>query len=207
VGSRASLPIKLPKGCARVDVIAGAPLGPVSAAIWDADGKLIAESGGALRATLYACGPAREARLDVESRGRVGPFGVDLRHWAEPSEAFMKHPVAASRLLERVIGAAEDSPDAARRANGIELTPQRLHTSSFVVPANGCTEVLAALDEGGSGLEARLVDEASGEDVLGRGRFVASQRICAGNTPRKARLELRLDSGPSKALVLVREAR
>lgn len=207
VGSRSSLPIKLPKGCTRVDVIAGAPLGPVSAAIWDADGNLIAESSGSIRATLYACGQAREARIDVESRGRVGPFGVEMRTWAVPKEELLKLPLAAARLFERAIGSTEDPPDPARHANAVELAVSKLHTSSFVVPASGCTDVMASLDTGGTGLEIRLVDEASGEDVIGRGRFVASQRICAGSSPRKARLELRVDSGPSKALVLIREAK
>ncbi|MBL9024910.1 MAG: hypothetical protein JNL21_22120 [Myxococcales bacterium] len=207
VGSRASLPVKLPKGCARVDVIAGSPLGPVAAALWDADGNLLAESSGSLRATLYACGAAREVRLDVESRGRVGPFGVDIRSWAEPTSELLKVPLAAARLFERLAGSGDTTPEPARAANGIDLAPSKLHASSFVISPNGCKEVLAAVDAGGSGLEVRLVDEASGDDAIGRGRFVASQRLCAGSSPRRTRLELRLDAGPARALVLIREAK
>lgn len=207
VGSRSSVPLRLAKGCSRVDVIAGSPLGPVSAALWDADGKLLAESSGSLRATLYACGPARDVRVDVESRGRIGPFGVDLRQWTDPTGEMMKLPLAAARLLERIVGSADSAPDVARGANGVDLVAGRLHTSSFIIPANACTDVFAALDDSGSGLEVRLVDEASGEDMIGRSRFVASQRLCAGASPRKARLELRVDVGPAKALVLIREGR
>ena len=207
VGSRASQPIKLPKGCSRVDVIAGAPLGPLTAALWDADGNLLAEATGSLRATLYACGPARDVRLDVESRGRVGPFGVDVRGWDDPTQELLKLPLAAARLFERLAGGGDAAPDFARGANGIALAPSKLHTSSFVIAPSSCKEVIAAVDAGGSGLEVRLVDEATGDDAIGRGRFVASQRLCAGGSPRRARLELRLDLGPARALVLVREAK
>ncbi|NUO52004.1 MAG: hypothetical protein HOV80_24400 [Polyangiaceae bacterium] len=207
VGSRTSLPLRLSKGCSRVDVIAGSPLGPVSAALWDADGKLLAEASGSLRATLYACGPARDARVDVESRGRIGPFGVDLRQWGDPGSELLKLPVAAARILERVVGSAESAPELAHGATSVELIASKLQTSSFIIPPNTCTDVIAALDEGGSGIDLRLVDEASGEDMVGRGRFVASQRICAGTSPRKARVELRVDTGPVKGLVLMREGK
>jgi hypothetical protein len=48
------------------------------------------------------------------------------------------------------------------------------------------------------------VDETTQKDVLGRGKVVASQRLCGGKTSRKSRLELRVDDGPAPALVLHR---
>ena len=65
------------------------------------------------------------------------------------------------------------------------------------------TEAIVAL-ESGAGIDLRLVDDATGEDVLGRGKSVASQRLCAGKTSRKAKLEVRVDQGPAPALVLLR---
>ncbi len=207
VGSRATLPVKLAEGCSRLDVIAGAPLGPVTAALWDDAGRLLAEATGALRATLYACGKARDVRLDVESRGRVGPFGVDLRLWAEKLPELLRAPAAAARLLDRVVGAEGTAPAGVEAARGVDLAADTLHTSSFIVAPSSCSEVVVTLDAGGSGVDLRLIDEASGDDVIGRGRTSASQRICAGNTPRRARVEISVDSGPAKALVLIRTER
>jgi hypothetical protein len=76
VGSRAAIQLKLPEGCERLDVIAGSPLGPMEAAMWEANGSLIAEAKGGARATLYACGSARNAEVDVEAETIPGPFAV-----------------------------------------------------------------------------------------------------------------------------------
>lgn len=203
VGSRTSLDLKLLAGCSRVDVVAGKPLGPVAAALWGSDGKLLAEAEGTLRATSYACGAARSARADVESRGRVGPFVVDVRTWKAAPAELVKRPLAAARLLDRVLGAEAGSPSVVEEARPVDLEAQSLHSSSFVVAQGACTEVVVAL-EAGSGLDLRLVDEATQKDVLARGARVASQRVCGGKTSRKVRLELRVDVGPAPALVLLR---
>jgi hypothetical protein len=204
VGSRSNVPLKLAAGCSRVDVVAGSPLGPLSAALWDPEGKLVSEVTGSLRATLLSCGAARDARLDVESRGRPGPFVVDVRTWADAGSELVRHPFAAARLFDRIVGPTDLAPDSLAGAKPIDLAAGKLHASSFVVAPASCTEVIAALDATGGGLEVRLVDAATNEDFIGRGRFVASQRVCAGPSARKVALELRVDDGPARALVLVR---
>ncbi|NUP09356.1 MAG: hypothetical protein HOW73_25160 [Polyangiaceae bacterium] len=203
LGSRTSLDLKLMAGCTRLDVLAGKPLGPVAAALWASDGALLAESEGSARTTLYTCGAARAARIDVESRGRPGPFVVDQRTWKTLPPEISKRPAAAGRLLDRLLGAEVVAPTAMEDARAIDLEEAKLHTSSFVVAQGTCTEVFVALDAG-SGIDVRLVDEVTQKDVLGRGKLVASQRICGGKTSRKARLELRVDDGPAPALVLFR---
>ncbi len=203
VGSRTVIDLKLAAGCSRVDVVAGKPLGPVAAALWASDGALLGEAEGSLRATTYACGPARTVRADVESRGRAGPFVVDVRTWKAATPALMKRPVAAARLLDRVLGAEAESPAIIEDARPVDLEPQVLHTSSFVVSQGTCTEVIVAL-ESGAGLDLRLVDETTQKDALARGARVTSQRMCGGKTSRKVRLELRVDDGPAPALVLHR---
>lgn len=203
IGSRTSLDLRLATGCARLDVIAGKPLGPVAAALWNETGSLLAESEGSARATLYSCGPARSARIDVESRGRPGPFVVDARTWKDVPPALLKRPLAAARLLDRVVGAHVDEPSTIEPARPVDLEAGKLHTSGFVVAQGSCTEAIVAL-QSGSGIDLRLVDEASGKDVLARGKFVSSQRLCGSKTARRARIELRVDDGPAPALVLLR---
>lgn len=205
-GSRTSRSAKLARGCTRLDVIAGEPLGPVSAAVWDDAGVLVSESDGALRATLYACGGERSVRVDVESGGAPGPFVIDARTWKDPPAELLKRPRAAARLLDRIAGTEVLPPSTVESARSVDLEADRLGTSGFVVAAGSCAEAIVAL-ESGAGLDLRMVDEASGEDVTGRGRYVASQRICGGKTSRKVRLELRVDEGPGPALVLLRTQR
>jgi hypothetical protein len=205
VGARAMIPIKLDAGCTRLDVVAGAPLGSVDAALWAADGSLLAESQGPLRASLFTCADAaREARLDIESDARPGPFVVDQRTISAKGSTLEKSTLAAGRLLDRVIGNAALPISAVTSATAIDLTADKLFESPLVVPVGSCIEVVAALDAGGAGLEARIVDTATEEDVLARGRFVTSQRMCATSAPRRARVELRLDTGAARALLLTR---
>lgn len=205
VGGRTSADVKLGAGCTRIDVIAGKPLGPVAASLWDAGAKLLSEAEGSARTTLYGCG-ATAARVDVESRGRPGPFVLDVRTWKEPPPDVMKRPVAAARLLDRTVGLEPTSPEVIEDARPIDLEADTLHSSSFVVAQGTCTEVFVALDAG-SGIDLRLIDDATQEDVIGRGRFVASQRMCGGKSSRKSRLELRADVGPAPGLVLLRTTR
>jgi len=204
LGRRTSLDVKLGAGCSRLDVVAGHPLGPLSAALWDDAGSLLAESAGSSRATLYACGKARSSRLDVESGGRPGPFVVDTRTFVDVPAEVLKRPLAAARLLDRVVGSSDEDPRPLASARAIDLEQGKLFSSSFVVPASTCTEVVVALDAGGAGLDVRVVDEASGEDAIGRGQLVASQRLCGNKSSRRAKLEVRVDRGPAMGLVIFR---
>src|SRR4029079_16802662 len=106
LGRRATVPVDLAPGpCAPVDVIAGAPLALVEAAVWDDSGSLLASGDGADGAVLFACGKGK-ARVDLGTRGRPGPFAVLVRRekWKDPS--FAAHPLAASRMLARSSGPA-----------------------------------------------------------------------------------------------------
>ncbi len=199
LGSRTTLDLRLAEGCSRLDVVAGHPLGPLTAALWDG-AALLAESSGSARATLYACGPKRALRLDVESGGRPGPFVVDARTVSGQSADVQKRPLAAARVLDRFIGSSDDPPTLLGDARAVELDSARMLSSSFVVPQSSCTEVVVAL-ESGAGVEVRIVDEASGDDVIGRGLSVASQRLCGNKSSRRAKLEVRVDKGPAPALI------
>lgn len=206
VGSRSSHPVKLEKGCTRIDVVAGSPLGTVAAALWDeATGDLLAETVGSTGATLHACGPARAARVDVEARSRPGPYAIEVRRDRAAPAALVAHPVAAARLLDRVLqlpgahgaAVAETTQVAALDESRVTRLPLR-------APEGGCYDVIAALDGGAaSGLELRVDDGRGGPRGLARGRHVASERFCVTDTAPRT-LELRLGRGRVDALVLTR---
>jgi hypothetical protein len=205
VGSRTSLAVKLGAGCSRVDVVAGTPLGAIDAALWTEDGSLVAEASGPLRASLFSCGAAsRDLRLDVEAEARPGPFVVDVRTTEATGAALAAHPMAANRLLGRLVGSEASPPTDAASATAVELVEGKLTRGPVAIPATGCVEVIAALDAGAAGVELRLLDETKDDDVLARGRFVTSQRLCGTGAAHAGRYELRLDSGTTHALVLAR---
>ncbi len=208
VGSRTSHPLKLEKGCSRVDVIAGKPLGATSAALWDeVTGELLAESTGGLGVTLRACGAARSARVDVEARSRPGPYLAELRRDRAAPASLVAHPVGAARLLERVLGREGDPRGAslAESTQVVSLDEGRLGRVPLRVEPDACYEVVAALDgRDGEGLELRVVETGATSVGVARGRTLLSERFCVGADPVRT-LELRLLRGRSDALVLTRK--
>jgi len=205
LGSRSAANVDLPAGCARLDVIAGKPLVDTSASLWSDRGALLAEGRGGAGVTLFACGPAGQARLDVEALARPGPFAVELRKDDAAPAQLVAHPIAAARLLALLdAGGARASASAAEGARVVALDAVSRATLPFDVPAGGCVEVLVALDRGGSGLDLTLADAATRESTVTRGRFVLADRLCAGPAEAKGKAELRLLAGKADALVLVR---
>jgi hypothetical protein len=205
VGDRVSVPLELPAGCARVDVIAGRPLGSVDAALWDEKGALLGRGSGGTGAALFTCGPARAARVDVEALARPGPLAIELRRDPAAPPVLVSHPVAAGRLLQRMNAGAGSALGAglASAAQVVSLDPLTRRAVPITIPAGGCVEVVAALDGAGSGLDMRLVD-ASGASSLTRSRYVAADRLCAEGGASTGTVELRLDAGRADALVLAR---
>jgi hypothetical protein len=205
VGGRKTVPIELPAGCARIDVVAGKPLGLVQAELWDAGGTLLGEGRGGTVAPVFACGPGGAARVDVEALARPGPFAVELRKDASAPAALVAHPIAASRLLGRLHAAGE--PATAASASGAEvvaLEPETRKALRRVFAGPACLDVIAALDGGGTGLEIRLADRTSSEGGLATARYVASNRLCVGPGAAVIDVELRLAAGKADALLLTR---
>ncbi len=204
LGSRTALPVALPAGCARIDVIAGKPLSELAASLWDDRGALLAEARGGASVPLFACGRGGAARLDLEARESPGPFSVELRADRAAPPALASHPAAAARLLGRLsAGGAPADAAAAAGATVVALDDATLKTVPVPLPPGGCAEVTAALDAGGSGLDLRLVDSA-GEGTVTRARYVAAGRLCAPPGGKTGSAELRLMSGKADALLLVR---
>ncbi len=204
VGSRTSVSLDLPAGCARLDVIAGRPLADVAATLWDDKGAMIADTRGGAGATIFACGKGGAARLDLEALESPGPFAVELRKDHTAPALLVAHPIAAARLLERM-GAGGDpgGASAAASATLVALDPGQIKTFPIAVPASSCVEVIAALDGGGTGVDLRVT--ALGADgTITRSPDVAGDRLCAGSTPIVGAYELRLGAGKADALVITR---
>jgi hypothetical protein len=203
VGSRASVDLKLHEGCERIDVIAGSPLGPVDAALWETKGSLIAEAKGGGRATLFACGSARDAEIDVEAATIPGPFAVEVRSLVDAPRALLAHPLAASRALERLYGAEAALPVGLEKAHAIQLSPDVRVSEPLELAPNTCLELVTALGADGSGLE--LAIEGADAGTVSRGRFVVGDRVCAGGSVIKPIAQIRLSAGSGEAIVLTRE--
>src|SRR5258708_38060091 len=80
--------------------VGGAALALGDARVGGGGGSLLAAGDASSSFALFACarGPAR---LELETRGRPGPFAVTMRpeRWRDAS--FAAHPLAASRMLAR----------------------------------------------------------------------------------------------------------
>lgn len=204
-GQRTSVAVDVPSGCARVDVVAGKPLGTFRAELWDDQSALVTQTYGGARGTFFACGKGGSWRADVEALDAPGPFAVEVRKEKTAPAALVAHPFAAARLLGRLEAAGTPvDASAAKEAQAISLDAAALRTSNFSVLAGACVEVIAAIDAGAQGLDLRIVDGITGESSLVRGATVASDRLCAAGTPKAAKMELRLSQGKADALVLVR---
>ncbi len=203
LGRRATVPVDLGAGpCARVDVVAGAPLALVEAAIWDDSGALLANGDGADGAVLFACGKGK-ARVDLGTRGRPGPFAVLVRQekWKDP--AFSAHPLAASRMLSRSSGPAsaphEGKPGAVKHA---VLEPAKRYMHDANIAAGQCLRVSAGVEGEGTGLELRMWDAVTGEELdRSHGQFSASVRACTASAARSVRVEARASAGKLDAVL------
>ncbi|MFO0616646.1 MAG: hypothetical protein U0414_28895 [Polyangiaceae bacterium] len=205
VGSRTTFPLSLPAGCARVDAIAGAPLGGFRVAAWELDGQAISEIPGGSRATVWACGAARAAELDAEADARPGPLAVEVRAVKDAPKALVEHPLAASRLLGAMYGDALAAPEGWELTQVVALAAAERVRQPLSIAAHTCAEVGAAIGAGGSGLELRLADDLNHVDAITRGRFVVIDRACAADAAVSRTVELRLTTGEGEGLLLVRQ--
>lgn len=199
LGRRQTLPVDLDAGaCTRIDVIAGAPLAMVDAAVWDPNNNLLATGDGADGATLFACGKGK-ARLDLGTRGRPGPFAVTTRAERWKDASFAAHPLAASRMLARFGPTFEGAPG---RVKAVPLDAAKRYSQDASVPASTCLRVAAGVEGEGTGLELRLFDAATNEELdRAAGQTSASVRACAGGASMNVRTEARATAGKLTAVL------
>jgi hypothetical protein len=205
IGRRSQTPIELgpSAACSRIDVVGGAPLALVIANVWDDANTLVTAGEGSDGATLFACGKGK-VRLELETRGRPGPYSVLVRRerWQDPS--FVKYPLAASRMLARSAdGGSMLHPGAATGARAVTLENAKLVSWESTVPAARCLRVAVGVQGDGTGVDLRVFDVGTGDEI-DRSHAATGARVqacAAGNAARGVRIELRATSGKLDAIV------
>ena len=200
LGRRAGVPLELKAldgACARVDIVAGAPLALVDAWIWSDKGALLASGDASASVVLFACARG-SARLELETRGRPGPFAVTVRpeRWKDPT--LLAHPLAASRMLARAAAGADmllDGSDGAVRELALEAA--RTVTWNGSVPAGRCLRMTVGVQGEGAGVELRVVEGVDTEIDRAEAAYAATVRACAAadQGPRAVRFEARASTG------------
>lgn len=202
---RRSVAIPAAAGCRRIDAVGGAPLFGIRAWAYSDSGELVAQARGAGRLSMLLCGESAR-RLDIEATLSPGPFMLLSRAEPESPHMMQKHPLAASRLMEAVwgSGAATQSREVGG-ATAVTIAPARQGRASVRVPVQRCVHFFSALGPGARGLEMRLVDADSGNELArSHGAFVASNRLCAHKGTINARVELSAEAGATTALFATR---
>jgi hypothetical protein len=206
LGHLHALPLDLgskKEACSRVDVVAGAPLALIHAAVWDDKGALVTGGDGVASVTLFACAHGK-ARLELEARGRPGPFAslVRTERWKAP--AFSQFPLAASRMLARAaVGPSVMLEGTPLSARAVSLDAEHLTSWDEAVPPGKCLRVAAGAEGEGAGLEGRVIERASGDEI---DRAHAAHAIVLGvcatpGAPRPVRIELRATAGKLDTVV------
>ncbi len=206
MGRRTQVPLELggaAGSCTRLDVVGGAPLALLEGTVWDDAGALITAGDGASSLTLFACAHGK-AHLDLEARGRPGPFAVLVRPERWQSPAFAAHPLAAARMLARAAEGPslllEGAPVGVRT---MALDAARLVAFEETVAPGKCVRVAVGAEGPGTGVELRIFDRSATDEVdRSHGERAAAVRACApAEAARAFRVELRATSGRVEAVV------
>ncbi|WP_394827529.1 hypothetical protein [Pendulispora albinea] len=222
LGRRLTVPLDLPpqtggpSACARVDVVGGAPLALVEANIWaapsasapsasssDSGGALLASGEGTGSTTLFVCGRTK-AQIELETRGRPGPFSVLVRPERWQNALFAAHPLAATRMLARAaVGESLVHEGVVAGVKHVTLDPARRVTYAMTAGPGQCVRIAVGIDGEGSGVELRLFDAATSEELdRAAGEKGVSARACAPpSSPRSLRIEMRGTAGKPEAIV------
>ncbi len=209
LGRRASLPLDpTPNACARVDVMAGTPLSLFDARVWDDRGALVAAGEGASQIALFVC-KAQKTQLELEARGRPGPFGVVMRKERWQSQAFMQKPLAASRMLARSADAPMFTVEGTLGdAKAMTVDAAKRSTWDASVPPQTCSVTAVGAEGDGTGVTLVATDAASG-DELDRSHAASSARVrvCAEAAARRVRYELTVSAGKLDVVVGERKSK
>jgi hypothetical protein len=159
--------------------------------------------------TLFSCADGKQ-RLDLSAELSPGPIHVVLQREADVPPELSRLPLAASRLVARMVArGALLRVNAIGKPSELALTAEQLTRVPVQVPADRCLEVDVAIEGAATGVELRVLDVDSGVELDSAvGETAASARLCAyrrvGLGSLNARLELRTVSGSARALLATR---
>jgi hypothetical protein len=204
LGHRVSLPLDLKAiagSCARIDVVAGSPLALIDARVWSDAGVLLASEEASSSLALFACARSG-ARLELETRGRPGPYAVTMRPERWRDGIFEAHPLAASRMLARAADGPDTLLDGKELATrDLVLDGERVTSWGESVPAGKCLRATVGAQGSGAGVELRIF-EGSDEIDRSEAAHAASVTACAtADGPRAVRFEVRASAGHMDAVL------
>lgn len=193
--------------CARVDLVAGAPVRRAQLEAWGAGGELLGAAEGPAGAVAFVCAGAKaRVRFDLESRGAGGPFALEVRPALWSGAELSAAPLAASRMLARAAaGEHELIEGTAVGLRKLTLDATHLATLTEDVPAGGCLHAFVGIEGPGQGVELRLFDAASGAELdRAHGESSGGVSACVRGAALKVRLEARAGQGAVTAVVGLR---
>ncbi len=188
-------------GCTRFEVLAGAPVTSLRAALWQGD-TLWTRAEGGEQTTLFGCvDQAADVTVEVEGQGQPGEHVVEARWEENVPVALRAHPIAAARLLGRFNAAgAVVPPSAVTDVRVVDVDQDHRHAQAVTVPAGTCRTWGASLGPGASGVSVLAL---AGQEVIARGHGgeVATARLCASEGPLRVEVRLTVEAGRTQALV------
>lgn len=204
LGRRITVPLE-PKAfgatCGRIDVVAGAPLSLLEARVWGDGDALLADGEASSSLAMFAC-PHGPARLELEARGRPGPYTVLVRPepWQHPT--LSAHPLASSRMLARA-AVGQEMLLSGKEGAVRELALDAARTISWTedVPAGRCLRVAVGAQGDGAGIDLRAFEGSDTEIDRAQAAHAASVRACAQETPRTVRFEVHASAGRLDAVL------
>lgn len=209
LGRRTSTPLTLGSGCTRIDVIGAAPLRGLDARLWTDTGQLRASGSGGSSATLFACG-AGKLRLDTAAVLSPGPARVLLQREADVPAELSQAPLAASRLVSRMIArGALFRPNSIGKVSELSISAEQLTTVPVMVPLDRCLEIDVGIEGAAAGVELRAIENGSDLELDSAvSEAAVSTRLCAKGPnvsgSLNAHIELRSTSGKARALLATR---
>jgi len=205
LGHRLSLPLDLKTAggvCTRVDVLAGAPAALLDARVVGDQGLVLASGEASSSVTMFACARGG-VHVDVEARGRPGPFKVTARPERWSDAAFTAHPLAASRMLRRAASGPQVLLGGVAMAiRELSLAADRVVSWTESIPSGRCLTATLGVEGPGAGVEIRAFDGADSEVDRCEAAHAASARACAASDSAKSvRFEARASAGRVDAIL------
>jgi hypothetical protein len=192
-------------GCTRIDVVAGAPLAMFSARSADDAGVVVGAVDGADRLGFHVCGRPK-VFVDLDTRGSPGPFSLTTRKEPWQDAAFVARPLAASRMLSRLLsGPAQILEGAPGQVRALAVEAGKVASFEESIPAGRCVKLATGVEGDGAGVELRVFDAEDWEELdRGGGVRATAVRACAGGKPRKVKIEISIAAGKVDAVVAER---
>jgi hypothetical protein len=139
-------------------------------------------------------------RLEVKAMDNPGPVVIETRDDDQPPALFVRYPVAAARLLdrlERAVGPIDVRAGAGARATAVSTVPMAVS-----LPLEGCAEVVVGIEGAARGVILQI--HPSGVSAPpSRGVVATAQRVCAAQSGKPTTATVTAGDGVGTALVSI----